>query len=220
MNLKVPDNAKKVLLHTCCAPCAGSLVEQMQQADIEVTLYFYNPNIYPEQEYLLRKKETEDYASRMNIPFIEGKFDASAWQKHIEGYENEPERGKRCTLCFQFRLKALAQYAHANHFTVITSSLGISRWKDLEFITQCGIEAANPYPEITYWDANWRKGGGSQRMYEIAKDNHFYKQEYCGCLYSLKEANAWREKNNKPKIPERDEDSTGNTSNPDIISRY
>ncbi len=200
MNLKPPHNEKKVLLHTCCAPCAGALIESMQTAGIEVTLYYYNPNIYPQEEYIVRKNESESYAKRKRIPFVCGAYNPERWMELVKHFENEPERGKRCTLCFIHRLDQLAKYAFDNGFKVITSSLGISRWKDIEQITDCGREAAKLYPEITYWDYNWRKGGGSQRMYEIAKHNHFYKQEYCGCLYSLNQSNEWREKNNKPKI--------------------
>ena len=106
--------------------------------------------------------------------------------------EFEPERGIRCTMCFDMRFEKAAQYAHENGFHVFTSSLGISRWKDMKQINGCGHRAAEPYDDLVYWDFNWRKGGGSARMIEISKREHFYQQEYCGCAYSLRDSNAHR----------------------------
>lgn len=114
--------------------------------------------------------------------------------------EYEPERGIRCSMCFDMRFIRTALYAYENDFKVITSSLGISRWKDMDQINKSGIKAASYYPNITYWTYNWRKDGGSARMYEIAKDEEFYKQEYCGCIYSLRDTNNWRKKNNREEI--------------------
>ena len=93
-----------------------------------------------------------------------------------------------------------ALYAHENGFPIITSSLGISRWKDMNQINGCGERAAARYPDVTYWDYNWRKGGGANRMIEISKRENFYQQEYCGCIYSLRDSNEWREKNGREKI--------------------
>ena len=87
-----------------------------------------------------------------------------------------------------------------NGFKVITSSLGLSRWKDMDQINNCGIRAASRYPEMIYWTYNWRKKGGSQRMYEISKQENFYKQEYCGCVYSLRDTNLHRIKNGRERI--------------------
>ncbi|WP_048992655.1 epoxyqueuosine reductase QueH, partial [Burkholderia cenocepacia] len=103
-----------------------------------------------------------------------------------------PERGARCTMCFDMRFERTALYAHEHGFPVITSSLGISRWKNMQQINDCGKRAAAHYPELMYWDYNWRKGGGSARMIEISKRENFYQQEYCGCVYSLRDTNEHR----------------------------
>jgi epoxyqueuosine reductase len=198
--LVAPNNEKKILLHSCCAPCAGELMEYMLESDLEPTIFFYNPNIHPKREYEIRKDENIRYAEKLNIPFIDADYDVQEWFARAKGMENEPERGIRCTMCFDSRFQRTALYAHENNFNVITSSLGISRWKNMDQINDCGIRAANPYENITYWDYNWRKNGGGARMYEIAKKEQFYQQEYCGCIYSLRDTNNWREEKGREKI--------------------
>lgn len=198
--LEPPHGEKKVLLHSCCAPCSGELIEAMIASNIDLTIFFYNPNIHPKKEYEIRKNENIRYAEKMNIPFVDADYDVQDWFRRAKGMEWEPERGKRCTMCFDMRFVRTALHAVENDFKVFTSSLGISRWKNMEQINDCGIRAAEPYENLTYWTYNWRKGGGSARMYEIAKEENMYKQEYCGCIYSLRDTNLWREKNNKPTI--------------------
>ena len=114
--------------------------------------------------------------------------------------EWDPERGIRCTMCFDMRFEKAAEYAHEHGFPVFTSCLGISRWKDMDQINGCGHRAAKKYDDVIYWDYNWRKAGGSQRMIEISKRERFYQQEYCGCVYSLRDSNKWREETGRQKI--------------------
>jgi predicted adenine nucleotide alpha hydrolase (AANH) superfamily ATPase len=106
--------------------------------------------------------------------------------------EWEPEKGARCTMCFDMRFERTALYAHEHGFPVMTSSLGISRWKDMNQINASGKRAVAPYEGLSYWDYNWRKGGGADRMVEISKREEFYQQEYCGCVYSLRDTNRRR----------------------------
>lgn len=200
VDLTVPGNEKKVLLHSCCAPCAGELMEQMQANGIDLTIFFYNPNIHPLREYEIRKNENIRFAEKMGIPFIDADYDVQEWFARAKGMEREPERGVRCTMCFDMRFARTALYAHEHGFPVITSSLGISRWKNLDQINDCGQRMAEPYENVTYWTYNWRKEGGGARMYEIAKREEFYAQQYCGCIYSLRDSNAWREQNGREKI--------------------
>jgi len=195
-----PDGHNKVLLHSCCAPCSGEVMEALLASEIDYTIFFYNPNIHPRREYELRKDENIAFAEKHNIPFVDCDYDTDNWFARAKGMEWEPERGKRCTMCFDMRFERTALYAHEHGFPVITSSLGISRWKNMEQINQSGLRAAEPYPDVQYWTFNWRKGGGSQRMIEISKREHFYMQEYCGCIYSLRDTNAWRLKNGRGKI--------------------
>lgn len=136
----------------------------------------------------------------MGIPFIDADYDRQEWFDRAKGMEDEPERGIRCTMCFDMRFEKAAEYAHNNGFPVFTSCLGISRWKDMNQINGCGHRAAEKYDDVVYWDYNWRKGGGSQRMIEISKRERFYQQEYCGCVYSLRDTNKWREANGRQKI--------------------
>ena len=200
VNLEAPNGAKRVLMHSCCAPCAGELMEQMIANGIALTIFFYHPNIHPKKEYEIRKNENIRFAEKMGIPFIDADYDVTEWFARARGMEREPERGVRCTMCFDMRFARTALYAHENGFPVITSSLGISRWKNMDQINDCGIRAAAPYEDVTYWDYNWRKEGGSARMYEIAKREAFYAQQYCGCIYSLRDSNEWREANGREKI--------------------
>ena len=192
--LTLPNGADKLLLHSCCAPCSGEVMEALIASDINFSIFFYNPNIHPVQEYEIRKQENIRFAEKHNIPFVDADYDKDNWFERVKGLEWEPERGKRCTACFDMRFERTALYAHEHGFPVISSSLGISRWKDMNQINQSGIRAASRYDEIEYWTYNWRKGGGAARMYQIAKREEFYKQEYCGCVYSLRDTNAWRKK--------------------------
>lgn len=195
-----PKNHAKVLLHSCCAPCSGEVIQAMVESGINLTIFFYNPNIHPKKEYEIRKDENVKYAKKLGIDFIDADYDVQNWFKRAKGLELEPERGKRCTMCFDMRFERTALFAYENGFEIITSSLGISRWKDMDQINQCGIKSTSKYPGISYWTYNWRKNGGSSRMYEIAKDESFYKQEFCGCVYSLRDTNKWRTQNGKSEI--------------------
>lgn len=191
---------KKLLLHSCCAPCSGEVMENLLKCGIDYTIFFYNPNIHPLKEYELRKNENIRFAEKHHIPFVDGDYDRDEWFHRAKGMEMEPEKGIRCSMCFDMRFERTALYAHEHGFPIITSSLGISRWKNMEQINESGVKAASHYPDMIYWTYNWRKDGGSQRMIEISKREGFYQQEYCGCAYSLRDTNRWREQNNRERI--------------------
>jgi len=198
--LRAPNGETKILMHSCCAPCSADILDSFIDSGLDVTVYFYNPNIQPKEEYEIRKRENIRYAEKKRVPFIDADYDRDRWFERVTGLEWEPERGKRCSVCFDMRFERSALYAVEHGFKVFTSSLGISRWKDMDQINQCGMRAASRHPGMVYWTFNWRKGGGSQRMYEISKREQFYKQEYCGCVYSLRDTNLWRLRNNRPRI--------------------
>lgn len=198
--IPLPNGQSKVLLHSCCAPCSGEVMEAMLASGIDYTIFFYNPNIHPRKEYELRKDENIRFAEKFGVPFIDADYDRDNWFARARGMENEPERGIRCTMCFDMRFERTALYAHEHGFPVITSSLGISRWKNMQQINDCGQRAAEKYPDLAYWDFNWRKGGGSARMIEISKRENFYQQEYCGCVYSLRDTNDHRVANGRDRI--------------------
>ena len=200
LNMPVIDN--KLLLHSCCAPCAGEIMDAVAASGIDTTIFFYNPNIHPKEEYEIRKNENIRYANKLGFDFVDADYDKENWFERVQGLENEPERGKRCTVCFDMRFERSALYAFENNFKVFATTLGISRWKDLNQINTSGLKAAKRYNELQFWDFNWRKQGGSARMLEISKQENFYKQEYCGCVYSLRDTNRWRKSNGR-KIVKR-----------------
>jgi predicted adenine nucleotide alpha hydrolase (AANH) superfamily ATPase len=210
--LTPPNNAKRVLLHSCCAPCSGVIMEMLIDSDIDFTVFFYNPNIHPREEYEIRKEESIRFSQKMGIPFVDADYDTVNWFDHVKGWEEEPERGKRCSVCFDMRFERTAQYAQEHGFKVFTSTVGISRWKDMDQVNECGTRVASRYPELEYWTHNWRKKGGATREYEIAKRENFYKQEYCGCIYSLRDSNLWREQHNRPKIERGEQFYSANPS--------
>lgn len=190
--LKMPNGAKRLLMHSCCAPCAGEIMEAVAASDIDTTIFFYNPNIHPKEEYEIRKNENIRFAEKLGFDFVDADYDKENWFERIKGLEDEPERGERCTVCFDMRFERSALFAYENGFDVFATTLGISRWKDLNQINNSGLRAAKRYNSLTFWDYNWRKQGGSSRMLEISKNEQFYKQEYCGCVYSLRDTNRWR----------------------------
>ncbi|MFI4955350.1 MAG: epoxyqueuosine reductase QueH [Gammaproteobacteria bacterium] len=198
--IETPNGETKVLLHSCCAPCSGEVIETMVLSGLDLTVFFYNPNIHPRKEYEMRKNENIRFCEEQGIKFIDADYDVQNWFTRAKGMEREPERGVRCTMCFDMRFERTALFAFENDFKIFTSSLGISRWKNMEQINDCGVRAAGNYEGIEYWTYNWRKNGGSARMYEIAKKENFYQQEYCGCVFSLRDTNEWRESKGREKI--------------------
>jgi len=172
-------------------------MEALLASNIKYTIFFYNPNIQPFQEYEIRKTENKYFAEKQKIPFIDADYDVNNWFARTKGMEFDPERGHRCEVCFDLRMERTALYAYENKFKIFTSSIGISRWKDLQQVNKSGTRAAQYYPGLSYWTYNWRKIGGSQRMIEIAKRERFYQQEYCGCAHSLRDTNQWRKQNGR-----------------------
>ncbi len=175
-------------------------MDDILAAGIRFTVLFYNPNIHPLAEYELRKEENVRYAQQLGVPFVDLDYDKENWFERVKGLEWEPERGTRCTACFDMRFERSALYAAEHDFSVFSSTLGISRWKDMDQINGCGKRAAARHAGLQYWDYNWRKAGGSQRMISIAKHEAFYQQEYCGCVYSLRDSNKYRLQQGRGKI--------------------
>ena len=186
LSLSAPHETKKILLHVCCAPCSGAIIEELITSGIEPFLFFCNPNVYPEEEYLKRKKEVIRFAGKKNLPYFDPPYDPAAWNQSIQGLEKEPERGKRCSVCFEFRLNETARFAAEKEFSVFATTLGISRWKDLDQVNAAGKKAESLYSKLTFWPQNWRENEGQKRMYEVVKRENFYMQNYCGCLYSIR----------------------------------
>ena len=190
--LEAPGQVARILLHSCCAPCEGEVLETLLESSVQPTVFFYNPNIHPKREYELRKTEDKKFCDKVGVEHVDADYDVRNWFERVKGLEWEPERGARCTACFDMRFERAALYSHENGFSVFSSSLGISRWKNMIQINGCGERAAARYENLVYWTYNWRKAGGSQRMIEISKREKFYQQEYCGCVFSLRDTNKWR----------------------------
>ena len=193
ITLELPGGARSLLLHSCCAPCAGGILETLVDAGVAVTLYFHNPNIHPRDEYHQRKQEQKAFATKLGVRFVEADYAPASWFDTVTGLEQEPERGERCSACFRMRLDATAEFAAHHSFEVFATTLGISRWKNMEQVNQAGLAAAQAYPGVTFWPFNWRKGGGSQRMVEVSRREEFYHQQYCGCVFGLHDTNRWHE---------------------------
>ena len=193
-NLQVPFDEKKILLHTCCAPCSSAIIEHLLSFGIEPVIYYCNPNIYPFEEYQIRKNECTRYAESLGLTIIDADYDHDAWLKGVKGMEDEPERGGRCLKCFRMRLLDTAEYASRNGYRVITTTLASSRWKSLDQINEAGTWACEMVSkntdhgcnEVVWWDKNWRKGGLQERRNQIIKEYGFYNQLWCGCEFSRK----------------------------------
>jgi len=183
--LLTPDGSHRVLLHTCCAPCSSAIIESMMQHGIEPVVYYCNPNIYPKEEYLIRKNECTRYAQSLGLEIVDADYNHEEWLERMKGMENEPERGARCLNCFKMRLLDTARYAAEHGFTVITTTLASSRWKSLEQINEAGRWATSHFPGVIFWEQNWRKGGLQERRLAIIKEYNFYNQQYCGCEFSM-----------------------------------
>ena len=185
-SLNIPMGQTEVLLHTCCAPCSSAIIECLLNNGIRPVIYYCNPNIYPLEEYLVRKEECTRYVKALGLDIIDDDYDHEAWLEAVKGLENEPERGGRCLRCFKLRLLRTAQYARDNGYKVITTTLASSRWKSLDQINEAGEWACAQVPDVIWWDRNWRKGGLQERRLQIIKEYDFYNQLYCGCEFSNK----------------------------------
>jgi len=187
----VPDGLHEVLLHACCAPCSSAIVEWLLQHDVQPTIYYYNPNIWPREEYEIRKEESKRHAESLGIRWIDGDYDHEGWLQGVCGLENEPERGGRCQQCFIQRLTAAARKARELGICYFATTLASSRWKSLEQINRAGLLAEEIVDRhngtVRFWDQNWRKGGLQERRNQLLKEYGFYNQQYCGCEFSQRQ---------------------------------
>ena len=195
-DILIPEGLHEVLLHACCAPCSSAIVEWMLQHDIRPTIFYFNPNIYPREEYDIRKQESKRHAESLGIRWIDGDYDHEAWLQQVQGLETEPERGSRCLQCFRIRLTTTALQAQQLGIPYFATTLASSRWKSLEQINEAGLQAQevvnhnlndndNPKPSTLFWSQNWRKGGLQDRRNQLLREYNFYNQQYCGCEFSM-----------------------------------
>ncbi len=195
-DIMVPMGETTVLLHTCCAPCSSAIIECLLNHGITPVIYYCNPNIYPAEEYEIRKSECTRYARSLGLEIIDDDYDHGSWLEAVKGLESEPERGGRCLKCFKYRLYRTAQYALDRGIKVITTTLASSRWKSLDQINEAGgwavgkalAERKAQSDDLVWWDRNWRKGGLQERRLQIIREYDFYNQLYCGCEFSMRNA--------------------------------
>ncbi len=175
------NNKLKLVLLSCCAPCSGGAILQLLNGDIpnidDFVVMFYNPNIYPEYEYEKRRDEQIRFCDDMGVKHIELEYNHEDWLSEIAGDESEPERGNRCSKCFRFRFRRAQIWANKNGYNAICSVLGISRHKSQP---QVDVAAASVLTKISYLPVNWDE----KVKNTVAKDQDFYRQNYCGCEFS------------------------------------
>ena len=194
----VPEGCRTVLLHACCAPCSSAIVEWLLAHQIEPVIYYFNPNIYPHEEYEIRKNESKRHAESLGIRWIDDDPDHEKWRCAVAGLENEPERGRRCEACFYYRLLATARKAQELGIPFFATTLASSRWKNLDQINRAGLtaelsvsvsgptgEAGPTASAVHFWPQNWRKDGLQERRNQLLKQYDFYNQTYCGCEFSM-----------------------------------
>ena len=171
---------EKILLLSCCAPCSCAVIEKMAQDGADFAVAFYNPNIRPKEEYEKRRDENERVCRFYGVSFINLEYDNDRWRRLTTGLENEPERGRRCSLCFYMRLKRVMEYAKENGYTAVASVLGVSRYKNLAQVNEAAAKASEE-TGVSYVHIEGRKNGMQERRQELIRALRLYSQDYCGC---------------------------------------
>ncbi|MEN8152401.1 MAG: epoxyqueuosine reductase QueH [Acidobacteriota bacterium] len=178
---------KKLLLHICCAPCAVYVVRKLME-EYDVTGFFYNPNIHPVKEYEFRVEETKKVAEKLNWKVILSEYDIKNWFKLIRGHEKDPERGERCSICFNMRFDKVFQYAKENDFDMVASTLSISPYKAIDQINREGYLLSRKYG-VDFLPENFKKRDGFKIGTVMSHDLGIKHQDYCGCVFSLRDRN-------------------------------
>lgn len=176
---------KKLLLHSCCAPCSTAVIERLIN-DYNITIYYYNPNIDSSVEFYHRLEEEKRYCKEKNIDVIEDGYDENQFLSQVKGLENEKEGGARCPVCFKLRLKKTAEKAKELGFDIFTTTLSVSPYKNAEILNEIGKTVANEVG-IEYLEANFKKKDGYKRSIELSRQYNLYRQNYCGCKFSKRD---------------------------------
>ena len=176
---------QKFLLHTCCAPCSIAVIDELRDK-YALTVFFYNPNIYPEAEYKKRKAEVVKVCEEWQVPMIDLDYnEKDLWNKAIMGFEDEEEGGVRFAICLRFRLAKTAEYAEKHGFQYWGTSLTSGRNKSAEVIGAIGQAFSHLYKKIKFYNMDWKKGGRIEKANKMVKERGIYRQNYCGCKYSI-----------------------------------
>jgi hypothetical protein len=187
-----------MVVHLCCSVDAGYFLKRLKEEfpGEKITGFFYDPNIHPYSEFKLRSLDTERICKKLGIEYVEGEYDYESWLKAVKGKENEPEKGVRCSICFDHSLEATAEFALKNGDDKITTSLLMSPMKSQEQLNSTGKVIKRKYG-IDFYAPDYRKKGGTQAQQMYAKETQMYRQDYCGCIYGI-----WRQKQKQEIIDE------------------
>jgi epoxyqueuosine reductase len=179
-------NKPSLILHACCAPCAPHIFETLSE-QFDVTVFFFNPNIQPEAEYRARENEIKRFADEKGFELIAGGYDSEGWCEAVRGFEAEPEGGARCRLCFRYRLERVAREAAERGIEYFTTTLSVSPHKNARTINEEGALAAEKYGS-KFMEADFKKKNGYKISCDLSREYGFFRQDYCGCLFSRREA--------------------------------
>lgn len=183
------DYVPRLLLHSCCGPCSTYVLEYLSNY-FEISLLYYNPNIYPKEEYYFREQEQEDLIKKLPtknpIIFLKSDYRPNDYYMLVRGYEKEREGGKRCHICFDMRLREAARIAKKGGFDYFTTTLSISPHKDSQVINQIGRKLEEEF-DVKYLYSDFKKKNGFKRSVELTQEYDMYRQDYCGCVFSYKE---------------------------------
>ena len=198
LQLQEQGRVPRLLLHACCAPCSSYVLEYLS-AYFLITVFYYNPNIYPDEEYNKRVAEQKAFIERFPakhpISFVEGDFDKERVYEVTKGLEKEPEGGKRCQQCFRLRLEETAKLAKEMQMDYFTTTLSISPMKNAQMLNEIGGALAKDYG-ISYLYSDFKKREGYKRSVELSKEYGMYRQDYCGCVFSYRSRQQEKEERN------------------------
>lgn len=184
-NIKTSGKKPTLLLHACCAPCSSAVLEYLSTF-FDITMFFYNPNIYPESEFVFRLEELKRLLEQMNlneIRVVAPDYDNMEFENVVKGLEDVPEGGARCAKCYRLRQERAADYAAKYNFDYFTTTLSISPYKNAQWLNEIGLELEKKYG-IKYLCSDFKKGDGYKRSCELSREYNLYRQNYCGCIYS------------------------------------
>lgn len=205
-NVKEQNTVPTLFLHSCCAPCSSYVLEYLSQY-FQITVFYYNPNIYPEEEYYKRVEEQkrfiERFPAKYKISFVEGNYDKDRFYAMAKGLEFVPEGGERCFACYELRLREAAEYAKERKMDYFTTTLSISPMKNAEKLNEIGDRLAQEYG-VKYLTSDFKKKNGYKRSVEISEEYGMYRQDYCGCVFSMQERERQKQEYQVLRIIEPD----------------
>ena len=184
--LKNIKKKKKLLLHSCCAPCSSYVITYLTDY-FDITILYYNPNIYPQEEYEKRKEEQikliTNLKTKNKINILDCDYDNNIYNNLIKGLEKEPERGNRCTICFKLRIEKTAKIAKEKKYDYFCTTLTVSPYKNSQLINEIGKKLEKEY-KVKWLYSDFKKKDGYKKSIELSKKYNLYRQDYCGCIYS------------------------------------